>query len=151
MITVTLVPDERSVMIGIPAGETISIGGCDMAKDQRMEALKSTAEEAVEETREQARGAMDSYFDFLHKTVSSCPSGGTELGEKLKGYAETNIAAARDYMHKLSQAKDFTDVVRIQTEFIQSQFNAFGEQTKSLGEAYSKAAADTVSKPFKTS
>jgi hypothetical protein len=45
-----------------------------MAKDQRMEALKTTAEEAVEETREQARGAMDSYFDFLHKTVSSCPS-----------------------------------------------------------------------------
>jgi hypothetical protein len=45
--------------------------------------------------------------------------------------------------------KDFTEVVRIQTEFMQSQFNAFGEQAKGLGEAYTKTAADTVNKPFK--
>ena len=54
-----------------------------------------------------------------------------------------NIVAARDYMHRLSLAKDFTEVVRIQTEFMQSQFNAFGEQAKGLGEAYTKTAADT--------
>ena len=49
--------------------------------------------------------AMDSYFDFLHKTISSCPTGGTQLGEKLKDYSEKNIAAARDYMRKMSQAR----------------------------------------------
>ena len=93
--------------------------------------------------------AMDSYFDFLHKTISSCPTGGTQLGEKLKDYSEKNIAAARDYMRKLSQAKDFAEVARIQTDFMQSQFSVFGEQAKGLGEAYSKAAADAVNKPFK--
>ena len=93
--------------------------------------------------------AMDSYFDFLHKTISSCPTGGTQLGEKLKDYSEKNIAAARDCMRKLSQAKDFAEVARIQTDFMRSQFSAFGEQAKDLGEAYTKAAADAVNKPFK--
>ena len=93
--------------------------------------------------------AMDGYFDFLHETISSCPTGGTQLGEKLKDYSEKNIAAARDYMRKLSQAKDFAEVARIQTDFMQSQFSAFGEQAKGLGEAYTKAAADAVNKPFK--
>jgi len=45
-------------------------------------------------------------------------------------------------MRKLSQAKDFAEVARIQTDFMQSQFSAFGEQAKGLGEAYTKAAAD---------
>ena len=93
--------------------------------------------------------AMDSYFDFLHKTISSCPTGGTQLGEKLKDYSEKNISAARDYMRELSQAKDFAEVARIQTDFMRSQFSAFGEQAKGLGEAYTKAAADAVNKPFK--
>jgi hypothetical protein len=52
-------------------------------------------------------------------------------------------------MRKLSQAKDFAEVARIQTDFMQSQFSAFGEQAKGLGEAYTKAAADAVNKPFK--
>ena len=93
--------------------------------------------------------AMDNYFDFLHKTISSCPTGGTRFGEKLKDYSERNIAAARDYMRKLSQAKDFAEVARIQTDFMQSQFSAFGEQAKGLGEACTKAAAHAVNKPFK--
>jgi hypothetical protein len=48
----------------------------------------------------------------------------------------------------LSQAKDFQEMVRIQTEFMQSLVNAFGEQTRSLGEAYTKAASDAVKKPL---
>jgi hypothetical protein len=49
--------------------------------------------QAVEETKGQALGAADTYFDFLNKTISSFPSGGTEFGEKLKGFAEKNVAA----------------------------------------------------------
>ena len=62
--------------------------------------------------------AMDYYFDNLKKIVSSAPSGGTELGEKLKGYAEENIAATHDFIRRLTEAKDFEAVLRIQNEFI---------------------------------
>ena len=100
---------------------------------------------------EQTRGVLGQYFNFLKQTLSSYPSGGTELGEELKSYAEKNIAAAQEYVNKLSQAKDLQDVVRIQTEFMQMQFNAFGEQTKSLGEAFTKAATGVVKAPFRSS
>ena len=76
---------------------------------------------------------------------------GTEFGEKLKSYAETNIATANEYVRKLSEAKDLQEVVRIQTEFVQTQFNAFGEQTKSLAETFTKASTEAVKERFQKS
>jgi hypothetical protein len=48
----------------------------------------------------------------------------------------------------LSQVQDFSEMVRIQTEFMQSFVNAMGEQTKELTETYAKTAADIAKKPF---
>jgi hypothetical protein len=116
--------------------------------DESLKDWQTKSVEAINQTKEEARGAIDSYFDLLQRAISSCPTGGTQLGEKMKDYSERNIAAGRDYMRKLTQAKDFTEVARIQTDFMQSQFSAFGEQAKGLGEACSKTAADIVNKPF---
>jgi hypothetical protein len=118
-----------------------------MAQDER------PAEEFnafAEQTRQQALSAADTYFNFLKKTISSYPSGGTALGDHLKSYAERNIDAAHEFVQKLSQAKDFQEVMRIQTEFMQSQFTALSEQTRNFGEAYTKSAANVASwrKPF---
>ena len=91
---------------------------------------------------EQARWAVDNYFNFVQKIISSYPSGGTELGETLKSCAEKNITVAHEFVQRLSQAKNFNDIIRIQTEFMQTQLNSFGEQAKSIGEAVGfKAAA----------
>ncbi len=105
----------------------------------------------VEQTMEQARAAVDTYFDFLKKAVSSTPSGGTEFGEKLKSYAEANLATTHEFVRQLSEVKDFQGMVRAQTEFVQSLVNAMGEQTKELTEAYAKTSADIVRKPFTSS
>jgi hypothetical protein len=42
----------------------------------------------------------------MQKAFSFYPMGGTELAEKMKSCTEQNISAARDFMHKLSQARD---------------------------------------------
>ena len=119
-----------------------------MAKDQKpadqMDAFSK-------QPMEQAHEALDVYFDFLKRSVSSFPSGGTELGERLKDQSVQNIIAVRELVKKLSQAKNFEEAFRIQTEFMQSQLHAFGEQIKSLGEAYTKEAAGGVKMPFKSS
>jgi hypothetical protein len=47
-------------------------------------------------------------------------------------------------VRKISQAKNFQDIVKIQTEFMQTQMNSFNEQAKILGEVYAKAAADAM-------
>ena len=124
-----------------------------MAKDAKpLEDWNANAQRALEQTMEHTRGVLGQYFNFLKQTLSSYPSGGTELGEELKSYAEKNIAAAQEYVDKLSQAKDLQDVVRIQTEFMQLQFKTFGEQTKSLGEAFTKAATGAAkASPFRSS
>ena len=97
---------------------------------------------------EQGRDAVDMYFDTLKRTISSYPTGGTEFGEKLKSYAETNISTTHEFVKRLSQTKDFQEAVRIQTEFMQSMIASFGEQTKSLTDAYTQAAAGIVKKPL---
>ena len=78
-----------------------------------MQELNPQAKQAVEETKEQALGAADTYFDFLQKTISLFPTGGTEVGEKLKSYAERNVASTREFIKQLSRAKDFEDALRI--------------------------------------
>ena len=117
-----------------------------MAKDnQPFEDLSETAAHAVEQNMEKARGAMDNYFSFLQNIWGS-----NDLTEKMKTYTVRNISASTDCMHKLSQAKDFQEAIRIQTEFMQTQMSTFTEQAKSLGEAYTKAATDAT-KTFRMS
>jgi len=44
---------------------------------------------------------------------------------------------------KIVQTKDIQKLVRMQTEFLQSQMQALGEQVNGLGETVSKAAMDS--------
>jgi hypothetical protein len=103
--------------------------------------VKADALRVVEQTTEQARTAVDNYFHFLQKIISSYPLGGTKLGETLKSCAEKNITATHEFMQKLSEAKNFNDVIRLQTEFMRTQLESFGEQAKIIGEAVGFKAA----------
>jgi hypothetical protein len=123
-----------------------------MAKDpQNLRDLSVKTEEAFEQSMKQAskqtQGAMDTYFSLIQQTMSATPWGHTEFGEKLKNFTEQNIAAAQEHVQKLSQAKSFQDVIRIQTEFMQTQLSLFADQAKNLGEAYMKAAAGAIKIP----
>ena len=99
------------------------------------------------QTMAHAYSAMDYYFDHLKKTVESAPSGGTEFGEKVKACAEQNISATQEFVRDLSYARDIQDMFRIQMEFMRTQLEAFGEQAKTLREAYIKTVSGQTSKP----
>ena len=103
----------------------------------------------AKQIKEQALVVTDDYFKLLKKAISSNPSKGTEVGAVLKSNAEKNIDLVQEYVHKLADAKDFQDAFRAQSEFIQSQFTAIEEQTKSLGKACGKSAASVFVYPFK--
>src|ERR1700684_1062513 len=101
-----------------------------------------TLDRFAEQVREEIRNTVDKYFDFLQKNVSSYPLGDTELGGKAKNCAEKHIILARDYFHKLTHAKNLLETVPIHTEFMQLQLMFAGEQIKSLGDIYTKAASE---------
>jgi hypothetical protein len=118
-----------------------------MADQKPFQDLSTKAEQAAEKTLQQAQGAMETYFRWLQTTMSATPWGKTDLVEKWKAYTEKNIAATLDCVHKLSLAKDLQDVVRIQTEFMQSQMSSFAEQAKDLTETFTKAASGVIKVP----
>ena len=66
---------------------------------------------------EQARRAADTYFDYVKQAISATPSGGNEFAERIKECADRNITMTREYLKHLSQAKNFQDIVRVQTDF----------------------------------
>jgi hypothetical protein len=104
-------------------------------------------ERLLDKTVAQTRGAADDYFSLMQKAFSFSSMGRTELAEKMRSYTEQNISAAGDFVHKLNQAKDFQDIIRIQTEYMQTQFSIWAEQTKGLTEAFTKAATSAVKLP----
>jgi hypothetical protein len=116
-----------------------------MAKDQDpFQLLTPTAERMTQ----QAQSAMENYFGWLQTTMSAFPLSNTNLNRILLSNATQNVTATFVFMQKLSQALNFQDIVKIQTEFMSTQMNSFNEQAKILGEIYSKAAQDSMKAPF---
>ena len=109
-----------------------------MAEDKKPSEDLSTV---AGETMKQARGAIENYLDFFQKNMSASPWAGAELNKKVADYAQQNIGAAFEFAQKLTQAKDLQDLVRIQTEFLQTQMKSLTEQAKDLSETATKAAA----------
>jgi hypothetical protein len=83
---------------------------------------------------DQARGAMNNYLQFIEKSLSVTPIGTSSQASALKGYVERNVQATFDFSEQLLHAKDFQDVVRIQTEFLQTQFRVLTDQAKDVVE-----------------
>jgi len=107
---------------------------------------KKVASERIDETAEQtidlAREAMESYLDFLHKTMLASHCAQAELSQTIQSYARRNLASVFDVTQKLTKAKDLHEVVQIQTEFMQNQFRAFQKQIIDPGERTTNTATD---------
>ena len=88
---------------------------------------------------EQARKAMEKYADLFEKSIKGSPLLGADLNKKLKDYSEKNIAAANEFIRKLSEARDVQSFWQIQTDFMQAQWKTFSEQMKDLGETVTKS------------
>ena len=63
----------------------------------------------------------------------------TDLKRKIKDYLEKNIAAANEFIRKLSEAKDSQCFWQIQIDFMQTQWKMLSEQMKGLGETVTKS------------
>jgi hypothetical protein len=103
----------------------------------------------VEQSMNQTQAAMEQYFGFVQSAFSSLPMTSPELMDKIKHFTEENIGTSREFVQQLSRAKDIQDIIRIQSAYMQDQFYALTEQSKSLTETFTKAATSNVQKPFK--
>ena len=69
---------------------------------------------------EQTRKAMEKYADLFGTGMKASPWLDADLNKKIKDYMERNVAAANEFMRKLSEAKDVQSFWLIQTNFMQT-------------------------------
>ena len=103
----------------------------------------------TEQSLEQVRTAINGYLQFCQRAVPGNVMGGSELTNKVLGYAERNVASAFDFAQRLVQVRDMQALAKLQMEFIQAQMQALSEQTKDLSETATKAAMDSLKIPTK--
>jgi hypothetical protein len=116
-----------------------------MAKDKEfLEPFTVTVGQTAEQMTKQIQAAMENYFGWLQMARPTFPWSNTNLNRILLTNATQNVAATFAFVQKLSQAKNFQDVVKIQTEFMEMQMKSFNEQAKVLSEIYTKAAQDAM-------
>jgi len=121
-----------------------------MIDKESFDSLTATATQTADQVTKQTRAAMENYLGWLQTTMSTLPWSNTNLNSVLLSNMTQNVAATFACMQKLSQAKSFQEVVKIQTEFMEAQLNSFNEQTKVLSETYTKAAEDAMKTRFGT-
>jgi hypothetical protein len=100
-------------------------------KDADPFAFTEGAKVALEQTHQ----AMDTYFDFLKRSISAFPSGGTEIGDRWKEESLLNVTAFQELVKRLGSASSFEEALRIQAAFMHSQLNRLGKQTTNFGAA----------------
>jgi phasin family protein len=101
------------------------------------------------QSMEQARTAINGYLHFLQGHIPGNIMGGSELSNKILGYAERNVGSAFEFTQRLVQVRDVQSLAKLQMEFIQAQMQALTEQAKDLSETATKAVMDSAKIPTK--
>ena len=109
--------------------------------------------EMAEKGVEQARKAYDEFVSAANDAAAkvegsaeSLRSGAADLNKKALSAAEESVNASFDLATNLVKAKDLQEALELQTKYVQSQMQRFGEVARDLGEAATKTAVDATKK-----
>jgi phasin len=105
----------------------------------------------AEASFEQARKAFDKFMENARTTAGtmeerreSVRAGAKEIGSKAVSYAEKNVQASLDYAQSLLKAKDLPEVMKLHSDYVQSQMRSLAEQASEMGQIVSRAAMDAA-------
>jgi phasin len=104
--------------------------------------------ELAEKTIDQAEKAFGMFFDAAGKSMTSVASPGTEISRQALSFTEQNMKAAFDHARKLVHATDLQEAMRIQSEFLKSQFTNAGEHMRQITGGVMSAAKDASKGKF---
>ena len=109
----------------------------------------------VEQSVAHARTAFDGIAQAANQAVAewhgqaqAARAGASEIAHKSMAYAEQNMEATFDFAQKLMQAKDPTEVMRLQSEYLNNQMKMLSTQAQALGQSAAKIVMDAA-KPKK--
>jgi phasin len=105
----------------------------------------------AEASFEQARKTFEKFLSNAQATAGSLEergasmrAGAKDINARALSFAETNVQSSLDYADKLLHAKDLPEVMRLHTEYVQSQMRILAEQASEMGQAVGKAAMEAA-------
>jgi phasin len=107
--------------------------------------MRAAAEQSVDRAKvafQQLMQAAEEAVSVLEQGEKS-QVGALDISKKALTFAERNVLSAFELAQKIIHTKDIQELVRMQTDFLQSQMQALGEQVKDLSGTVSKAATDS--------
>ena len=105
----------------------------------------------AEASFDQARKAFEKFLADAQATAGSLEergatvrAGAKDIGAKAMSYAEKNVQASLDYAESLLHAKDLTEIMKLHSEYVQSQMRSLAEQASEMGQIVSRTAMDAA-------
>jgi hypothetical protein len=86
----------------------------------------------------------DTFADPARKASMKFVEGGSNLGMRMLDQAESNTREAFAAMRQVAEAKDLSQVMKIQGDFIREQSNRSVTQAREIGELIMKFGRDVV-------
>jgi len=103
----------------------------------------------VEQSVTQAKHAFDGFIQAANQAMGqfegqaqAARGGANEIAHKSMAYAEQNMAATFEFAEKLMQAKDATEIMRLQSDYLGRQMQALSTQVQELGQSAAKMVVD---------
>ena len=116
-----------------------------MVDPKMMMEVPSQVREMALNSVNQAEAAMSSFMQSAGKSVDAVPAPMGNVAKQAFALSEKNLKASFDHARNLMQAKDIGEIIKLQSEFLRSQFEVATEQFKQItGSA--AAARDTENK-----
>jgi phasin len=107
--------------------------------------MRAFAEQSVA----QARQAFDGFMQAANQAMGhwqvhakAARSSTQEIAQKSMTYAEQNVAATLDFAQKLMLAKDPTEVMSLQSEYLSRQMQTLSAQAQDLGQSAAKMVVE---------
>jgi phasin len=105
----------------------------------------------AEASFDQARQAFEKFLAGAQQAAGSLEergatvrAGAKDISSTAISYAEKNVQASLDYAQALLHAKDLTEMMRLHSEYAQSQMRALAEQASEMGQIVSRAAMEAT-------
>ena len=113
-----------------------------MAEQQFKLEVPAQIKEAAEKTIDQAERSFHAFIEAANKSVSMLPNPTTDLSIRALSLTEKNMKSAFDHAKKLLHANDLQEAMRIQADFLKTQYEAATEQLKEIGNSVRSSGAE---------
>jgi phasin len=90
--------------------------------------IREFAKKSVDQTEK----AISSFIESASRSVALVPGPMTDIAKQTLTITEQNLKASFEHARKLIQAKDINEVMRLQSEFLRTQFATATERHKKL-------------------